>query len=324
MADEAENYELLLDFQANAQRIAHLTACLNMSNTELALLRQKEPVPPSKPVELNVAAPSSPRSSSLSRSSCMDSKSPGKPASRPIGKGPRSPAPVSSVASQQTANRSWTDDEHARFLAAHAVHGRGWSAISAVLGSRTPKQVRTYAQRLERRSGKRLMGRPKGDSAKLTKVACSKVSTPQTLAPSSKACSKVSRPETPAQSSKTFGSAAPSSPVTPKISFPAVKAEAALDAENYQTLATTGPLSDALPEVALGPDSMSFMSLLTLPVQDLSTSLLHRPESELELPFGSFQGMPNGDKGIAWDDLHDGEHLSLDGFVVEPFDDRIS
>lgn len=297
MADEVRNYNLLLDFQANAQKIAHLTACLTLSNSELAQLRQQKVSASTKHLAPNADLTPFPKSPTMSRSSCIDAKSPAALTLRPIGKSSRSPPPS---ASQQSATRSWTADEHARFLAAHAVHGRGWSAISAVIGSRTPKQVRTYAQRLERRSGTRLMGRPK--------VAFSSPSKIEALTPASTRASKVA--PTPA----------PTSPVTPKVRFPF--GGAALADESYQERSSAGALNDILPDIAHESDSMSFMSLLPPPVED-ATSLLYRPESaNLELPFGTFPGLPGVDEEMAWDDIHDVEPLSLHAFAPQPSDDR--
>lgn len=43
---------------------------------------------------------------------------------------------------------SWTDDEHARFLAALAIHGRNWIEVQRMVGSNKPLgAVRSHAQK---------------------------------------------------------------------------------------------------------------------------------------------------------------------------------
>lgn len=292
MSTEAQYFGLLLDFQANAQRIDHLTACLTLSNSELAKLRQQEVSAPTKCPEPNTDV-SSLVTPDLTSPVYMDPKAPSVLTRTPVGKSCRSPSLGNS---QQYATRSWTPDEHERFLAAHAVHGRGWSAISAAIGTRTPKQVRTYAQRLERRSGKRLLGRPKG------------------------ACASPSRAEARTCALKGIPASAPSSPVTPKISF-AFGGVTVAD-ETYREQSSAGAaLSEVFPEIAPETDSIPFMSLLPSPLEDKS-SLLRRPQSaELELPFGAHPGMSGGDEEVTWDDPRGVDPLSLQAFAVEPCDD---
>jgi hypothetical protein len=58
----------------------------------------------------------------------------------------------SSSANAASSSRTWTADEQARFATAYELHGPGaWAEISAAVGTRTQKQIRTYAQRLIRR-----------------------------------------------------------------------------------------------------------------------------------------------------------------------------
>lgn len=128
------------------------------------------------------------------------------------------------------------------------------------------------------------------------------------------ACPSPSKKEALAPVSKDISAPVPSSPVTPRVSFPFAGAPLADD--SYQDRSSVGALNVMLPEIALESDSMSFMSILPPPVED-SSCLLHRPESaELELPFNTFPGIPGGDEDIAWDDIRDVESLSLHGFVV--------
>jgi SHAQKYF class myb-like DNA-binding protein len=64
----------------------------------------------------------------------------------------------------------WTADEHARYLAAiNHYPGAQWKVIAAFVGTRTPRQVMTHAQKIalkqERHArGLRSAGRPRGDS----------------------------------------------------------------------------------------------------------------------------------------------------------------
>jgi len=44
--------------------------------------------------------------------------------------------------------RGWTKDEHARFLQGLKMHGRGnWKEISQVVGTKTPTQIQSHAQK---------------------------------------------------------------------------------------------------------------------------------------------------------------------------------
>lgn len=41
----------------------------------------------------------------------------------------------------------WTKEEHARFIFGLNKHGRKWSEVAAVVGTRSPNQVRSHAQK---------------------------------------------------------------------------------------------------------------------------------------------------------------------------------
>mmetsp|Transcript_11470 Transcript_11470/g.35047 ORF Transcript_11470/g.35047 Transcript_11470/m.35047 type:complete len:278 (+) Transcript_11470:86-919(+) len=48
--------------------------------------------------------------------------------------------------------RYWTEDEHRKFLEGRKIYGpKNYAAISVLVGTRTPKQVRTHAQKYEMR-----------------------------------------------------------------------------------------------------------------------------------------------------------------------------
>jgi len=48
----------------------------------------------------------------------------------------------------------WSEEEHALFLRGVSLHGRSWSKVAQVVGSRTTVQVRSHAQKYELKMGK--------------------------------------------------------------------------------------------------------------------------------------------------------------------------
>jgi SHAQKYF class myb-like DNA-binding protein len=70
------------------------------------------------------------------------------------------------------SSRQWTADEHARYLAAiDRFPGARWKVIAAHVGTRTPRQVMTHAQKITLKQkrharGLRSAGRPRGDALK--------------------------------------------------------------------------------------------------------------------------------------------------------------
>eukprot|EP00189_Rhodosorus_marinus_P009776 CAMPEP_0184741342 /NCGR_PEP_ID=MMETSP0315-20130426/4355_1 /TAXON_ID=101924 /ORGANISM="Rhodosorus marinus, Strain UTEX LB 2760" /LENGTH=287 /DNA_ID=CAMNT_0027211547 /DNA_START=96 /DNA_END=959 /DNA_ORIENTATION=- len=68
-----------------------------------------------------------------------------------IAKGKSKSAPLRSPVLSMLP-RYWTEEEHRKFLEGRKLYGpKNYAAISAVVGTRTPKQVRTHAQKYEMR-----------------------------------------------------------------------------------------------------------------------------------------------------------------------------